>query len=84
MNARKMTSMFVKRDDALVYISAGSVFRRVGENDTTQTARIEAVYIDASDIPHVRYSVTFEKPNCAPHREGPRDLALREFIQNFS
>jgi hypothetical protein len=84
LNARKLTSMFVKRDDALVYVSAASIFRRVSDDDTTETARIEAVYVDPSGIPHVRYHVTFERPNCAPHSEGPRDLALRAFMQNFS
>jgi hypothetical protein len=84
LNARKLTSLFAKRDDALVYVSAGSVFRRVCDDDATETARVEAVYVDPSGIPHVRYYVTFKRPNCAPHCEGPRDLALRAFIQNFS
>jgi len=83
-SGRKLKSMFVMRGDKLEYVSAGSAFRRVRTDDMTETARIDAVYIDATGIPHVRYDVTFQKPNAAPHHEGPRNLALRAFIQNFT
>ena len=87
MNAasgRKLKSMFVVQGDKLEYVSAGSAFQRVRTDDMTETARIDAVYTDATGIPHVRYDVVFQKPNADPHHEGPRNLALRAFIQNFS
>jgi hypothetical protein len=87
MNAasgRKLKSMFVMRGDKLEYVSAGSAFRRVRTDEIAETARIAAVYTDATGIPHVRYDVTFQKPNGDPHHEGPRNLALRAFIENFS
>ena len=87
MNAasgRKLKSMFVMQGDTLEYVSAGSAFRRVRSDEMTETARIDAVYTDATGIPHVRYDVVFQKPNADPLREGPRNLALRAFIENFS
>jgi hypothetical protein len=83
-NGRKLKSMFMMRGNTLEYVSAGSSFRRVREDDMHETARIDAVYTDPAGIPHVRYDVVFEKPNRAPHHEGPRNLALRTFFQNFS
>ena len=87
MNAasgRKLKSMFVMQGDVLEYVAAGSAFRRLRTDDMTETARIDAVYTDATGIPHVRYDVTFEKANGDPRHEGPRNLALSAFIENFS
>jgi hypothetical protein len=87
MNAasgRKLKSMFVMQGDVLEYVAAGSAFRRLRTDDMTETARIDAVYTDATGIPHVRYDVVFEKPNGDPRHEGPRNLALSAFIENFS
>ena len=87
MNAsqgRKLKSMFMMRGNALEYVAAGSTFRRRRDDDMVETAYIDAVYTDATGIPHVRYDVVFEKSNCATHRDGPRNLALRTFFQNFS
>jgi len=83
-NGRKLKSMFVMQGDTLVYVSAGSAFRRIRTDKMSETARIDAVYTDATGIPHVRYDVTFQKAEGDPRHEGPRNLALSAFIQNFS
>lgn len=77
--------MFVIRNGELEYLTAGSTFRRVrDEHEVVETAEVTGVFSDASGIPHVRYDVTFEKAHRAPHRDGPRMLALRTFLENFN
>ncbi len=80
---RSLTSLFVMRGGALEYIKPGCVFRRTRKDAMIETAEITAVYNDPSGIPHVRFDVVFEKPDCASYREGPRVLAVKTFFQNF-
>jgi hypothetical protein len=80
---RSLTSLFVMRGGALEYIKPGGIFRRTREDAVVETAEIIAVYNDPSGIPHVRFDVVFEKPDCASYREGPRVLAVEIFFEKF-
>ncbi len=80
---RSLTSMFVMRNGTLEYVKPGCVFRRIRKDSMVETAEITAVYNDPSGIPHVRFDVVFEKPDCASYREGPRVLAVETFFQTF-
>jgi hypothetical protein len=76
--------MFFKRGDRLEYIKTGSTFRCVHKDRTVETAEVISVYTDAYGIPHVRYSVSFERPYRERFQEGSRILALRSFFDHFS
>lgn len=80
---RHLTSLFVMRGGSLEYIKPGGVFRRTRKDTMIETAEITAVYNDPQGIPHVRFDVIFEKPDCDTYRDGPRVLALATFFETF-
>ncbi len=81
---RQLPSMFFKRGDQIEYIKTGSTFRCVHADRMVETAEVISVYTDTFGIPHIRYSVSFERPYRERLQDGPRILVLRSFFDHFS
>ena len=82
-SAKSLTSMLFKRDKPLDYVCAGNMFRRVHDDNLLETAEITSVATDAYGIPHVKFNVTFSRPNRFVYNEGSRMLALRSFAERY-
>ena len=80
---KSLASMFFKRDSGLEYVRPGSMFRRIHEDELVETAEVESVGTDAYGIPHVKFKVTFSRPNRYAYEEGSRMLALRSFADRY-
>ena len=81
---RQLPSIFFKRGEQLECVKTGSTFRCVHADRTVEEAEVISVYTDSFGIPHVRYSVSFQRPYRERFQEGPRILALRSFFDHFS
>ncbi len=73
--------MFLRRRKAPVDIIEGSVFRRTTPGKTVETARVLAVSKDSVGIPHVRFSVHYERVDTA---DELRTLAVSSFSELFN
>ena len=73
--------MFSRRRKAPVDVIEGSVFRRTTPGKIVETARVLAVSKDSVGIPHVRFSVHYERVDTA---DELRTLALSSFSELFS
>lgn len=80
---RVLNSIFFRRDDRMEYVRPGSTFQRVHADDMIETARVEAVATDAYGIPHVKFRVSFRRPNRHSFDEGSRMLALKTFADRY-
>ncbi|MBK19004.1 MAG: hypothetical protein CMM52_09250 [Rhodospirillaceae bacterium] len=80
---RRLASMFFKRGRALEYVRPGSTFQRVHDDELVETAEVESVGTDAYGIPHVKFKVSFSRPNRFSYDEGSRMLALRSFADRY-
>lgn len=83
---RKLPSIFYKHGGRTEYVRRGASFRRdvrrKGRRSRTETAVVQALYTDGG-IPHVRFTVAFEKPFGTLVTEGPRILSAKEFFRQF-
>jgi len=73
--------MFSKRHKSPSEITEGSVFRRTTRGQAVETARVLKVSKDPAGIPHVRFSVHYERVDSA---DELRTLALTSFSEMFS
>ena len=64
-------------------VRAGAVFRRVHADQLIETARVLSVKPDQNGIPHVRFSVSFERARFARLDVGTRMLALASFTEAY-
>ena len=71
--------MFFHRGRRMEYVRLGSTFQRVHEDHLIETAEVESVRTGAYGIPHVKFKVSFHRPNRSTFEEGSRMLALRTF-----
>jgi hypothetical protein len=83
VRGRELRSMFFKRGASLEYITAGSTFRRT-EPHMVETAEVLSVSSDSFGIPHVRYTVRFQRATRPPTTEGQRVLALKSFAERYT
>ncbi len=81
---RELCSMFFRRGNAMEYIKAGSTFRRTHADRMVETAEVLSVATDSFGIPHVRFSITFQRPDRNVFNEGPRMLALKTFAERYT
>ena len=49
-----------------------------------ETAEVLSVGTDSYGIPHVRFSLTFQRPDRNVFNEGPRMLALKTFAERYT
>ena len=64
-------------------VRPGTTFRRVHQDDLIETAEVESVAADPYGIPHVKFRVSFSRPNRFSYEEGTRMLALKTFAEKY-
>ncbi len=72
--------MFSKRQKSQAEVTEGSVFRRTTRGQSVETARVK-VSADSVGIPHVRFSVHYDRIDSA---DELRTMALSSFSELFS
>lgn len=82
-NGRSLSSFFFKRGSKLEYVRAGSTFQRVHRDRMVETAQVLSVGTDSYGIPHVRFQVSFRRPNQSCFDGGGRMLALKSFADQY-
>jgi hypothetical protein len=64
-------------------VAPGEMFRRVHPDHTVETALVLGLQTGPLGIPHVRFSVHFERSRFAFFDDGPRILALASFTEYY-
>ncbi len=82
-SGRPLSSFFFKRGSPLEYVRPGSTFRKVHHDAMVETAQVLSVGTDAYGIPHVRFQVSFLRPNLNRFDGGARMLALKSFADQY-
>lgn len=82
-SSRSLSSFFFKRGRRLEYVRPGSTFRRVHNDAMVETARVLSVATDSYGIPHVRFQVSFTRPDRNRFDGGARMLALKSFADQY-
>ena len=80
---RVLASVF-HRGGHLENIEAGETYRRVHEDHMEETAEVLSVADDPYGIPHVRFHVSFRRPNRNFFDGGARMLALSSFTDRYT
>ncbi len=81
---QRSAMFFNSRGNSLGFIKCGSVYTRTRSDRTVETATVVSVASDAFGIPHIRYELFCEKPNCMMgFVEGTRVLALKTFTEMY-
>ncbi len=80
---RAIASVF-HRGANLENIEAGETYRRVHDDRMEETAEVLSVVDDPYGIPHVRFHVSFRRPNRNFFDGGARMLALRSFTDRYT
>ena len=76
-------SFFSKQGSNLENVRPGSTFQRVHRDRMVETAQVLSVGTDSYGIPHVRFEVSFRRPNQSRFDGGGRMLALRSFADQY-
>ena len=75
-----LVSMFLtRRGKQLEYVRPGASYRRMTAEKVEETVEITAMAVDSFGIPHVRFKVSFRRPDGKQFDGGVRMLALKEF-----
>ena len=82
-NGKSLAGMFFRRGKAFENVLPGCLFRRIHDNELVETSEVESVAADAYGIPHVKFKVTFSRPNRFSYDEGSRMLALKSFADRY-
>lgn len=82
-NGRTLSSFFFKRGSNLEYVRPGSTFQRTHRDSMIETAQVLSVGTDSYGIPHVRFQVSFNRPNRNKFDGGARMLALKSFADQY-
>lgn len=64
-------------------VESGQVYRRLSESRVTEMAEVMAVTQDRVGIPHVRYKLSFARPEWQETAAEYRTLALSAFTQLY-
>ena len=64
-------------------VRVGAMFRRVHDDHLVETARVLSVSEGPLGIPHVRFSVFFERGRFPVFEDGPRILSLSSFTEFY-
>lgn len=75
-----LVSMFLmRRGKRLEYVRSGATYQRMNAGNVEETVRITAMAVDSFGIPHVRFTVSFRRPDGKQFDGGERMLALKAF-----
>ena len=80
---RLFAGKFFNREKNEEFVIPGSRFRRVHPDEMVETAEVEAVNMDPYGIPHVKFKVSFCRPNRYSYDEGIRMLSLKTFADRY-
>jgi hypothetical protein len=79
-----LVSMFIlRRGKKVEYVRAGATYHRANAGNVEETVRITAVAVDSFGIPHVRFTVSFRRPDGKQFEGGVRMLALKAFAEQY-
>jgi hypothetical protein len=82
-NGRSLSGFFLKGGRNLDDVGTGSTFQRVHRDRIVETAQVLSVGTDTYGIPHVRFQVSFRRPNRSRFDGGGRMLALKSFADQY-
>jgi hypothetical protein len=75
-----LVSMFImRRGKKMEYVRPGASYRRMTADKVEETVEITAMAVDLFGIPHVRFKVSFRRPDGKQSDGGVRMLALKAF-----
>lgn len=78
-----LRSMLFRRGNGADTVQPGSTFQRVHPDDMIETAKVLSVAEDSYGIPHVKFQISFRRPNRNTFDEGNRMLALKTFADRY-
>jgi hypothetical protein len=81
--ARALASVFQRDHNNVEVVQAGATYRRVHQDQMEETAEVLSVAEDPYGIPHVRFQVSFRRPNRNFFDGGARMLALASFTDRY-
>ena len=64
-------------------VQAGATFCRIHPDNLVEKARVISIAPGPSDIPHVRFAVSFERARFHLFDDGPRLLSLSSFAEFY-
>jgi len=82
-SGRFLAGKFFNREKNTEFVIPGSRFRRVHPDEMVEMAEVEAVNTDPYGIPHVKFKVSFCRPNRYSYDEGIRMLSLKTFADRY-
>jgi len=80
---RSLADMLFNREKNTECVIPGSRFQLVHPNEMVEMAEVEAINTDAYGIPHVKFKVSFCRPNRFSYDEGVRMLSLKTFADRY-
>ena len=80
---QSLRNIFFGRGNGLEGVQPGTMFQRVHADDMIETAKVLSIAKDPYGIPHVKFLVSFRRPNRSTFEEGNRMLALRSFADRY-
>ena len=83
-NGRALSSIFFKRGSTVEYVRPGTTFCRVHPDKMVETAKVLSVATDSFGIPHVRFRVSFRRPDQNLFDGGDRLLAIQTFAALYT
>ncbi len=78
-----LRSMLFRRGNDADDVQPGSTYQRVHADDLIETAKVLSIAEDPYGIPHVKFLVSFRRPNRNTFDEGNRMLALKTFADRY-
>ncbi len=78
-----LRSRLFRRGNGVENVQPGLTFQRIHADDMIETAKVLSVADDPYGIPHVKFLVSFRRPNRNIYDEGNRMLALKAFADRY-
>lgn len=78
-----LRNMLFRRGNEAEDVQPGSTFQRIHADALIETAKVLSIAEDPYGIPHVKFLVSFRRPNRSTFDEGNRMLALKSFADLY-
>ena len=82
-SGRSLADMLFQREKNTEFVIPGSRFKRIHPDAMVEMAEVEAINDDRYGIPHVKFKVSFCRPNRFSYNEGVRMLSLKTFTDRY-